>query len=93
MAARLRRWRRAEELAKELAKFLYGDSVPNDAELEEIAAAHAATHVFVAIGDNATRAQMMARCWASGLLLASAISRHSMLSWSAAVSEGAAAVP
>ncbi|CAB4862578.1 unannotated protein [freshwater metagenome] len=64
-----------------------------DAELEEIAAAHAATHVFVAIGDNATRAQMMARCWASGLLMASAISRHSMLSWSAAVSEGAAVLP
>ena len=64
-----------------------------DTDLEAIARTEAATHVFVAIGNNDARSQVMARCWASGLHGASAISRFAMRSHTASIGEASVLMP
>ncbi len=64
-----------------------------DSDLERIAAEHGATHVFVAVGDNAARSRVTARCGAAGLTVATAVSRFAMLSHTAVIAEGAAILP
>lgn len=59
-----------------------------DADLAAIAAREGATHLFVAVGDNRAREAIIARCRATGLPLATAISRFAMVSPAAIVGEG-----
>lgn len=64
-----------------------------DADIERLAVEHGATHVFVAVGDNAARSRVTARCTAAGLMVATAVSRFAMLSHTALIVEGAAVLP
>lgn len=64
-----------------------------DSDLERLAAEHRATHIFVAVGDNAARSRVTARCGAAGLTVATAMSRFAMLSHTAVIAEGAAILP
>ena len=59
-----------------------------DSDLVAIAAAHHATKVFVAVGDNAARERLQTQAAAAGLVPVNAISRFSMISPSAELGVG-----
>jgi UDP-perosamine 4-acetyltransferase len=61
-----------------------------DAEVAEVAAAHGAEAVFVAVGDNAGRAAVRRKCVAVGLVEVTAVSRFALVSRSAELEGGAA---
>lgn len=63
------------------------------ADLDDQMRRHDASHVFVAIGDNTTRAALLRRCADLGIALASAISRHAMVSNGARLDDGVALLP
>jgi UDP-perosamine 4-acetyltransferase len=67
--------------------------VGRDTELLEAAQRCGATHAFVAIGRNATRAALLDRCRVAGLGLVNAISRFSMLSPDIEFGMGVAILP
>ncbi len=69
------------------------DIVGADADLAAVAASVGASHVFVAIGHNATRAAVIERCRVAGLQLVNAVSRFAMVSSSARVGAGVALLP
>lgn len=64
-----------------------------DTELASVAQRENANAGFVAVGDNAVRSAVSARCTAAGLQLAIAISRFAMVSRTARVEPGAAVLP
>lgn len=64
--------------------------VATDADLRAAAALVGADAVFVAVGDNASRAAVLARAVDAGLVLVSAISRHAMVSSTARLGDGVA---
>jgi len=61
-----------------------------DGDLSQAAAACAATHAFVAIGDNTARQAAAARCRAAGLPLVNAVSKYAMVADSARLGVGVA---
>ena len=65
----------------------------NDDDLAAAALRARATHAFVAIGDNATRAAVMGRCVAAGLQLVNAISGFAMVSPAVELGVGVAVLP
>lgn len=64
-----------------------------DVDLAERATAAGATHAFIAVGHNATRAAIADRCLAHGLVLVDAVSRFAMLSSSTRLAGGVAVLP
>ena len=52
-----------------------------------------ATHVFIAIGDNAIRVRLVRHCAELGIPLANAVSRHAMVSSTVVLGEGIALLP
>ncbi len=72
-----------------------GDGLPwpvvgADSEIVAIAARHGVSHVFVAVGHNATRQAITERCVAAGLSPVNAISRFAMVSANASLGVGVA---
>jgi UDP-perosamine 4-acetyltransferase len=61
-----------------------------DSDLLGVVRGHGADQVFVAIGDNAGRAALTARCEADGLAQAIAVSRYAMVSPSSVLGAGTA---
>jgi len=61
-----------------------------DADVAAVAAAHGADAVFVAVGDNASRAAVRRKCVAAGLVEVTAVSRFALVSGSAELEGGAA---
>ena len=64
--------------------------IGHTADLEEVARASAATHAFVAVGDNVARERLADECSRASLLLVNAISRYAMVSSSAHLADGVA---
>ena len=64
-----------------------------DADLDALMSTTLATHVFVAVGDNAARLAVIERCVAAGHSLTSAVSRFAMVSRTAQLGEGVALLP
>ena len=62
-------------------------------DLAELVRTHAATHVFVAVGDNAARGRLLERCNELHIAVTSAVSRFAMVSNSATVGLGVALLP
>ena len=61
-----------------------------DADVAAVAAALGADAVFVAVGDNASRAAVRRKCVAAGLVEVTAVSRFALVSGSAELEGGAA---
>ena len=61
-----------------------------DADVAAVATAHDADAVFVAVGDNAMRADVRRKCLAIGLVEVTAISRFALVSETAELAGGAA---
>lgn len=64
-----------------------------DVDLEQLVVEHGAMHVFVAVGDNAARSRVTARCADAGITVATAVSRFAMVSHTALIADGAAVLP
>ena len=63
------------------------------ADIDEATRRASATHVFIAIGDNAARVRLLRRCSELGLAVATAVSRHAMVSDHVAIGTGVALLP
>lgn len=64
-----------------------------DGDLTDVASTASATHVFVAIGDNAARSALMSRCDHAGLRSVTAVSPRAVVSPLAALGCGTAVLP
>lgn len=62
-------------------------------DIEELLRRHDATHVFVAIGDNAARSHLLQRCLDTDTPLTNAVSRFAMVSRGATLGLGVALLP
>ena len=63
------------------------------ADIDQATRRASATHVFIAIGDNAARVRLLRRCSELGLAVATAVSRHAMVSGHATIGAGVALLP
>ena len=69
------------------------DVVGSDHQLEDLFQALGATHAFIAIGNNHSRAAFVNRCATTGIPLAVATSRGAIMSRSATVGDGVLLAP